>query len=555
MATMPTTPPEILDLYVAELYPADDNPRRNLGDLTGLTASIKAVGVLEPLVVTPIDGTEPTSYRIVAGHRRAAAAKKAKLTSVPCMIRPALSDAERVEIMVIENLQREGLAPLEEAAAFEQLTGLGWTQKKVAERTGCTQSHVSKRLALLKLPEEARAAVDAGKVTIEVAVELTKLDDSTVAKLVKAADGHISEWKVRDAIDAAALERKRAKVAEPLEKKGLKRLGRPDYMKYEACTERLATHFWFDWQDRVAFACERPPRAERGGGKAAQAAPREETAKEKRARAAREARAAQKIAAMAAVVNDPDCDVNMLLAWWIFDTVEMIDLDDTVFRVLGLPVDPDNLDDAEDRLRAYLCTDSDHASRLAIALALIVPGWNGSTAEIEALRLLGTHGYKLDADDKKRIEKVAANQAAARERGYLPTPEIVTDAERYCRICGCTETNACQTLLGPCSWADDDLCTSCVDQAGTTADPDAPTTVKAVLDQQAKRDTKFVDDNQLQVGDEVNDDGSITRATDTDEISGTAPNEATSAGGENVPETSKRNGRKRTPRAAATTSS
>ena len=85
---------------------------------------------------------------------------------VPVIVR-RLTDAERTEIMVIENLQREGLAPLEEALAYRRLIDLGYSQRKLAERVGSSQATVSKRLALLNLPEAARAALDSGRITLE----------------------------------------------------------------------------------------------------------------------------------------------------------------------------------------------------------------------------------------------------------------------------------------------------------------------------------------------------------------------------------------------------
>jgi len=88
-----------------------------------------------------------------------------------------LTDAERTEIMVIENLQREGLAPLEEALAYRRLIDLGYSQRKLAERVGSSQATVSKRLALLNLPEAARAALDSGRITLEDAQALTKLNN------------------------------------------------------------------------------------------------------------------------------------------------------------------------------------------------------------------------------------------------------------------------------------------------------------------------------------------------------------------------------------------
>lgn len=147
-----------------------DNPRRELGDVAELARSIAAVGLLEPLVVTPRDGR----YLLVCGARRHAAARQLGLDEVPVVVRE-LDERERREAMLIENLQREDLHVLEEAAAYQGLVELGLSQRKIAERVGRSQSHVSKRVALLELPAEVRGDLDSGRITLEDAQELLKL--------------------------------------------------------------------------------------------------------------------------------------------------------------------------------------------------------------------------------------------------------------------------------------------------------------------------------------------------------------------------------------------
>jgi ParB family chromosome partitioning protein len=93
---------------VGEIHPAEDNLRRELGDLSDL-GSVATVGVLEPLLLAP---RAAGGYTVVAGHRRHAAAAAAGLAEVPAMVRPYTAD-QRVEVMLIENLQRRGLSPLE----------------------------------------------------------------------------------------------------------------------------------------------------------------------------------------------------------------------------------------------------------------------------------------------------------------------------------------------------------------------------------------------------------------------------------------------------------
>lgn len=150
-------------LPIDSLVPADDNLRRRTGDVRDLAASITAVGVIEPLVVSPTDDDD--RYVIVAGHRRHAAAQKAGLAEVPCTIR-TLTDAERIEIMLVENLQRADLSAIEEASGYFRLVEHGLSQKELARRIGRSARHVASRLALLELPKAVQDALHAGSLTV-----------------------------------------------------------------------------------------------------------------------------------------------------------------------------------------------------------------------------------------------------------------------------------------------------------------------------------------------------------------------------------------------------
>lgn len=214
----PPAPPVVEQILqtipVSLIRPAPHNPRRDLGELDGLVASIHAVGILEPLVVECYSGplnVEP--YLLLAGHRRLAAAKLAGLTEVPCIVRAtAATPALRLEMALVENLQREGLAPLDEADGYLELTKLGLSQRKIAERVGCSQSHVSKRLGLLELPSHVQKRVEKGTMPLEAAAALTRLKDHP-EKLKKAAGEDPSRivYAVERAEEEIAWE---AKVAE-----------------------------------------------------------------------------------------------------------------------------------------------------------------------------------------------------------------------------------------------------------------------------------------------------------------------------------------------------
>ncbi len=168
LARPPTAGAEVVvDVPIVEMSPAPDNPRQSLGELDELIASIRAIGVLQPLLLVRL-GDLP-GYRIVCGERRWAAAFEAGLKVLPCIIRK-LTEKERVEAMVVENLQRSNLTRVEEAMAFAQLIKLGYTQNDVARRVGKSQSYVCRRLLLLGLTPEVRDQVERREVPVEHAL-------------------------------------------------------------------------------------------------------------------------------------------------------------------------------------------------------------------------------------------------------------------------------------------------------------------------------------------------------------------------------------------------
>jgi ParB family chromosome partitioning protein len=152
----------LLEVPVAAIAP---NPRQPRGafegeSLTGLARSIQQVGVLQPIVVRPRNG----GYELVAGERRLRAAKMAGLATIPAVIRQT-DDTEALREALIENLHREDLAPLELAAAFQELLEeLGVSQDELAERLGFSRPHITNTIRLLQLSEEAQRLLAEGKI-------------------------------------------------------------------------------------------------------------------------------------------------------------------------------------------------------------------------------------------------------------------------------------------------------------------------------------------------------------------------------------------------------
>ena len=129
--------------------------------LAELAASIKSSGVLEPVVVRPM-GEE---YELIAGERRWLAARQAGLREIPAMVREA-TDAEALELALIENLQREDLNPMEEAQAFQRLSEqFGHTQQEIADKVGKDRATVANTLRLLALPIQIQNLVKSGQLS------------------------------------------------------------------------------------------------------------------------------------------------------------------------------------------------------------------------------------------------------------------------------------------------------------------------------------------------------------------------------------------------------
>lgn len=169
---------------IEQIKPNPNQPRRTFDaeDLADLAASVRAKGILQPLIVRPAAGG---GYEIVAGERRWRAAQTAQLHEVPVLIRD-LDDTEVLEIAIIENIQRADLNAMEEASGYRQLMDrFGHTQEKLGEALGKSRSHIANLLRLLTLPEDVQDLVKSGDLSAGHARALiTSENPSTLAKAV-----------------------------------------------------------------------------------------------------------------------------------------------------------------------------------------------------------------------------------------------------------------------------------------------------------------------------------------------------------------------------------
>jgi len=157
-------------LPISRLREHPANVRNDLGDLDELAASIRAHGILQPVIVQPNpDPADPGTFLILAGHRRTAAAKLAGLRSVPVVVRAA-TGAKAIEIMLIENCQRSDLGPMEKAEAMGKLRRRGMSGAAISRAIGLDESTVSYYLSLLDLDDSSRQLVRDGHVSAADAV-------------------------------------------------------------------------------------------------------------------------------------------------------------------------------------------------------------------------------------------------------------------------------------------------------------------------------------------------------------------------------------------------
>jgi ParB/RepB/Spo0J family partition protein len=186
----------LMYLPIDQVIPSPDNPRLELTDLQDLQHSIRQHGVLEPLVVgAPISHAgelDADTYPLIFGHRRLAAARLAGVKTVPAVVRADLNADKATVQRLVENLQRVDLTPLEEARGYAALRNRHkMKQVDIAQAVGRNQGHISKRLALLSLPEaiavRAGRPIDKGGIPLDVAIDASKLPGAAQVDLVDAS--------------------------------------------------------------------------------------------------------------------------------------------------------------------------------------------------------------------------------------------------------------------------------------------------------------------------------------------------------------------------------
>jgi ParB family chromosome partitioning protein len=187
---------------VDHIVPNPDQPRMVIDQSTieELAASIREHGVLQPILVRPLDENQ---FQLIAGERRWRASKVAGLETIPALVED-IDDDTALEISIIENLQREDLSPLDEAAMFDRMVHEhGYSVRKLAQKLGKDKGYLENRLRLADAPPEIRELVSLRKDSLSHAYELMKVDDPKKRKRLtdQVARGELTLLKLHDKIE------------------------------------------------------------------------------------------------------------------------------------------------------------------------------------------------------------------------------------------------------------------------------------------------------------------------------------------------------------------
>jgi ParB family chromosome partitioning protein len=192
---------DFISIPIGNIYAHPKNPRKELGELSELTASIEERGILQPLVVVPLPedplietdpdaaiGHERETYTVVCGHRRLAAARFAGLTAVKCIVSD-MTERDQITAMLLENIQRSNLTPIEEADGFQMMLDLGDDFSAISRSTGVSETTIRRRVKLLDLDRDKLTASLNKGATLYQYAQVLELEDGEVRNKVLDALG------------------------------------------------------------------------------------------------------------------------------------------------------------------------------------------------------------------------------------------------------------------------------------------------------------------------------------------------------------------------------
>jgi ParB family chromosome partitioning protein len=204
LSSTPTEGESLIEVSIDEIKPNPNQPRKlfDPDGLDQLAASIRASGVLQPVIARKT----PHGYELIAGERRWRATRQAGLERIPLIVREA-TDAESLELALVENLLREDLNPIEEGEAYQKLlTQFSWTQEELSGKIGKDRSTIANSLRLLRLPEPIQDDIKTGRLTMGHARALLAL--TVPSEQIKLRDEILAHsWSVRTTEEGVNLSR------------------------------------------------------------------------------------------------------------------------------------------------------------------------------------------------------------------------------------------------------------------------------------------------------------------------------------------------------------
>ena len=220
LASEPADVEALVEVPIDQIEVNPNQPRKvfDFTALDELAASIKSSGVIQPIIVRRIGG----AYQLIAGERRWRAAREAGLDRIPAIVREA-TDAQSIELALVENLLREDLNPIEAAQAYKKLLAeFDWTQEELAQRIGKDRTSIANCLRLLRLPEEIQGDLRGGRLTMGHARALLAL--STVSEQLRLRDEILAnDWSVRTTEDSIRAKESLAEARGLAPRKGRRR--------------------------------------------------------------------------------------------------------------------------------------------------------------------------------------------------------------------------------------------------------------------------------------------------------------------------------------------
>ena len=229
---------DIRMIPIGDLEHHPENPRKDLGDLTELTESIRKNGVYQNLTV--VADLDRGKYLVVIGNRRMEAAKAAGMVELPCVISD-MDHKEQIATMLEENMQRQDLTVFEQAKGFQMMMDLGFTPKEISEKTGFSETTVNRRLKMAELDENTFRKAVVKQITMDDLDRIGQLDSVKERNaLLKEYGENNFDWKLNRAIKVQKAKKVKGKAHQMLQDAKIEKIPEKErYNLYSGAYERL----------------------------------------------------------------------------------------------------------------------------------------------------------------------------------------------------------------------------------------------------------------------------------------------------------------------------